>query len=92
MRVIILNDSAYGMIQWKQESMGFGDYGLDFGNPDFVKYAESYGAHGYRIESDAHFQEVFAKCLKSKGIHLIDLPVDYSLNQQILIKGLNENQ
>ncbi|MEL7148740.1 MAG: acetolactate synthase large subunit, partial [Bacteroidota bacterium] len=90
--VIILNDNAYGMIKWKQEAMGFDNYGLDFGNPDFVKYADSYGAHGHRIESDEHFQEVFEHALSSKGVHLIDLPVDYSLNQQILIKGLNENQ
>ena len=46
--VIILNDSAYGMIKWKQEGEGFANYGLDFKNPDFVQYAESFGAHGYR--------------------------------------------
>ncbi|MEL6558275.1 MAG: acetolactate synthase large subunit [Bacteroidota bacterium] len=90
--IIILNDSSYGMIKWKQEGMGFDNYGLDFGNPDFVKYAESYGAKGYRIETDQHFQDVFKKCLHSEGVHLIDLPVDYSLNHQILIKGLSENQ
>lgn len=88
--VIILNDSSYGMIKWKQEGMGFDEYGLDFTNPDFVKYAESYGANGYLIESDDHFQEVFDNCLNSKGVHLIDLPIDYSLNHQILIKGLKE--
>lgn len=90
--VIILNDSSYGMIKWKQEGMGFDNFGLDFGNPDFVKYAESYGAHGHRIESDKHFQEVFKSCLNNSGVHLIDLPVDYSLNHQILIKGLSENK
>ena len=37
--VIILNDSAYGMIKWKQEGEGFANFGLDFGNPDFVEYA-----------------------------------------------------
>jgi acetolactate synthase-1/2/3 large subunit len=44
--VIILNDSAYGMIKWKQEDMKFENFGLDFKNPDFVKYAESYAAKG----------------------------------------------
>ena len=39
--VIILRDDAYGMIKWKQENMGFKNFGLDYGNPDFVKYAES---------------------------------------------------
>jgi len=48
--VLILNDSGYGMIKWKQRDMGFEDFGLDFKNPDFVKYAESYGASGHRVE------------------------------------------
>jgi acetolactate synthase-1/2/3 large subunit len=39
--VIILRDDAYSMIKWKQENMGFKNFGLDYGNPDFVKYAES---------------------------------------------------
>ena len=49
--MIILNDSAYGMIKWKQEGVGFDNFGLDFNNPDFVKYAESFGAIGHRPES-----------------------------------------
>src|SRR6059058_1275154 len=49
--VLILEDSAYGMIRWKQAADGFPDFGLTFGNPDFVKYAESYGAKGSRVES-----------------------------------------
>ncbi|AFL86020.1 thiamine pyrophosphate-dependent enzyme, possible carboligase or decarboxylase [Belliella baltica DSM 15883] len=88
--VIILNDSAYGMIKWKQEDMGFDDFGLDYKNPDFVKYAESYGANGYRPESDQDFQKILAHCLNSDGVHLIDLPVDYSLNHPILNVMLKE--
>jgi acetolactate synthase-1/2/3 large subunit len=42
--VLVIEDNGYGMIRWKQEDEGFADYGLSFGNPDFVKYAESYGA------------------------------------------------
>ena len=48
--VLILNDNCYGMIKWKQDGMGFGDFGLDLNNPDFVKYAEAYGAKGHRIK------------------------------------------
>ena len=44
--VLILDDSAYGMIRWKQAVDDFPDYGLTFRNPDFVKYAEAYGAKG----------------------------------------------
>jgi len=83
--VIILNDNAYGMIKWKQEGMGFDSFGLDYSNPDFVKYAESYGASGYRITSSQGFTDTLEKCLATnEGVHLIDCPVDYSLNHEIL--------
>lgn len=90
MVVIILNDSSYGMIKWKQEGMGFENFGLDYKNPDFVKYAESYGAIGHRPTSDDNFQEVLSKCLDMKGVHVIDLAVDYSLNHSILNVLLKE--
>ena len=49
--VTILQDNSYGMIRWKQAGSGFPDWGLEFNNPDFVKYAESYGAIGHRVEA-----------------------------------------
>jgi acetolactate synthase-1/2/3 large subunit len=88
--VIILNDGAYGMIKWKQEEMGIPTFGLDYNNPDFVLYAQSYGARGYRPQSDAEFLEILDTCLASKGVHVIDLPVDYSLNHSILNVRLKE--
>jgi acetolactate synthase-1/2/3 large subunit len=86
--VLILNDSSYGMIRWKQANMGFKDWGLTYGNPDFVKYAESYGAIGHRVESAAHLTELLNECLATPGVHLIDCPVDYSENDQILNKDI----
>jgi acetolactate synthase-1/2/3 large subunit len=91
--VLILRDDAYGMIKWKQANMDFENYGLDYGNPDFVKYAESYGATGYRVESSAGLKDVIKESLSSPGVHLIDCPVDYSENDHILnneIKRLSE--
>lgn len=88
--VIILNDNAYGMIKWKQEGMGFESYGLDYANPDFVKYAESYGAIGHRPTNDEEIVATIEKCLNSDGVHLIDLAVDYSLNHSILNVILKE--
>ncbi len=82
--VVILNDSAYGMIKWKQEGMGFNNFGLDYQNPDFVKYAESYGATGHRPTSYDDFRAVLKTATHSTGVHLIDLAVDYSLNHEIL--------
>lgn len=82
--VVILNDNAYGMIKWKQTGMGFETYGLDLDNPDFVQYAKAYGAIGHRPTSCEEFEETLQKCVNSKGVHLIDLAVDYSLNHEIL--------
>nr|WP_137677935.1 acetolactate synthase large subunit [Parerythrobacter lutipelagi] len=90
MTVLILRDDAYGMIRWKQANMGFKDYGLTYGNPDFVKYAESYGAKGHRVESADHLKEVLDTCLSTDGVHLIDCPVDYSENDQILNHDIKE--
>ena len=88
--VIILNDNAFGMIKWKQAGMGFDNFGLDYSNPDFVKYAESYGANGYRPDSVQNFAEILEKALNTRGIHVIDLAVDYSLNHSILNVLLKE--
>lgn len=82
--VIILNDNAYGMIKWKQQGMGFENFGLDYNNPDFVLYAKAYGAMGYRPSSCKEFQEILSDVIDCKGVHLIDLAVDYSLNHEIL--------
>jgi acetolactate synthase-1/2/3 large subunit len=82
--VMILRDDAYGMIKWKQAQMEFGDYGLDYGNPDFVDYARSYGANGRRVESADQLAPLLEQCLAAPGVHLIDCPVDYSLNDETL--------
>ena len=89
--VIVLNDSAYGMIKWKQEGEGFENFGLDFKNPDFVQYANSFGAIGYRPNSHDEFESILDTALNSKGVHLIDLPVDYSMNHSILNVLLKES-
>ncbi len=88
--VIILNDNAFGMIKWKQEGSGFDSFGLDYNNPDFVKYAESYGAMGYRPESCEELNTTLESCLHTDGVHLIDLAVDYSLNHSILNEKLKQ--
>lgn len=84
--VLILNDSAYGMIKWKQRDMGFEDFGLDFKNPDFVKYAESYGASGHRVENIDDLAQLINKSFDTPGVHVIDVPVDYSHNDELLYK------
>ena len=82
--VLVLNDGSYGMIRWKQANMGFQDWGLTYNNPDFVKYAESYGASGHRVGKADDLSRLLAHCLDTPGVHLIDCPVDYSDNDRIL--------
>ena len=82
--IIILNDSSFGMIKWKQESMGFADYGLSFGNPDFVQLIESFGGKGYRPSNDDEFIQNFKECINTDGLKLIDLAIDYTQNVSAL--------
>ncbi len=82
--VIVLNDHGYGMIEWKQQGEGLPSYGLQYGNPDFVSYAKSFGASGYCPSSIDEFEQILSSTMKTKGVHLIDLAVDYSLNHEIL--------
>ena len=86
--VLILNDNSFGMIRWKQYAMGLQDYGLQFNNPDFVMYANSYGATGHRVENTDSFVPLINQCFEEGGVHLIELPVDYSENNKVLIDEL----
>lgn len=88
--VLILKDNAYGMIRWKQAGMDLEDYGMSFGNPDFGKYAESYGAKGYKLEASDQLASLIELCLNSKGVYLIEVPVDYSENERVLIEELKK--
>ncbi len=88
--VIILRDNAYGMIKWKQANMGLQNFGLDYGNPDFVKYAESYGAKGHRVSSASELLPLLQKCHAESGVHVVEVPVDYSENDRILNHEIKE--
>jgi acetolactate synthase-1/2/3 large subunit len=86
--VLILQDDAYGMIRWKQAVDEFPDYGLTFGNPDFVKYAEAYGAKGARVEATEDLVPTLEAAFDAGGVHLIAVPIDYSENIRVLVDEL----
>jgi acetolactate synthase-1/2/3 large subunit len=90
--VLILEDNAYGMIRWKQEVDGFADFGLRFGNPDFVAYAEAYGAKGSRVSSAAGLVAALEAAFTEGGVHLVAVPVDYSENIRVLVEELRAGQ
>ena len=76
------------MIRWKQAVDDFPDFGLTFGNPDFVKYAESYGAQGARVKATADLIPTLEDAFKAGGVHLVAVPIDYSENTRVLIEEL----
>ena len=82
--VIVLRDDAYGMIKWKQAHEDYPEFGMDYGNPDFVKYAESYGARGHRVESADGFMPLLRDVLDRPGVDLVEVPIDYSEDDRIL--------
>lgn len=86
--VLVLNDGAYGMIRWKQAVDQFPDYGMTFGNPHFVRYAEAYGAKGSRVTSAEALVPTLEAAFKGGGVHLVDCPIDYSENTRVLVEEL----
>jgi acetolactate synthase I/II/III large subunit len=88
--VLILEDSAYGMIRWKQAVDDFPDWGLTFGNPDFVKYAEAYGAKGARVATTAALVPTLDAAFEAGGVHLVTVPIDYSENTRVLVDELRD--
>lgn len=80
---LIFNDRSYGLIKWKQDMQyGHHEY-VDFTNPDFVKFAESMGAAGYRIEKTEDLLPTLIKAFKQDKPVIIDCPVDYSENMKL---------
>jgi len=88
--VVIIEDHAYGMIRWKQAVDGFPDYGMTFGNPDFVRYAQSYGAGATRVRSVSDFRPALESAFAGRGVHLVVVPVDYSENVRVLVDELRQ--
>lgn len=81
--IIIWHDDAYGLIEWKQRNRFGRPSHIKFGNPDFVKYAESFGAQGYRIESAAELAPTIRQAIAGNTVAVIDCPVDYSENLKL---------
>ncbi|MEE1398113.1 MAG: acetolactate synthase large subunit [Ruminococcus sp.] len=81
--VMIFNDSGYGLIRWKQEDHFGSSCFTDFTNPDFVKFAESMGAKGYRIQSAEKIIPVLEDAFSQNVPCIIDCPIDYSENTRL---------
>ena len=86
--VLILEDRAYGMIRWKQAVDKFPDWGLTFGNPDFVRYAEAYGATGSAWNAPRNWRPTLETAFADGGVQLVAVPIDYAENTSVLVEEL----
>jgi acetolactate synthase I/II/III large subunit len=86
--VLIIEDHAFGMIRWKQAVDKFADFGMTFGNPDFVRYAEAYGAQATRVSTAGEMAPALEKAFVGGGAHLVIVPIDYSENKRVLVDEL----
>ncbi|MBF0154294.1 MAG: acetolactate synthase large subunit [Magnetococcales bacterium] len=84
--ILVWNDAKYGLIQWKQMNHFGRESHIAFTNPDFVKYAESFGAKGYRVESSQELLPILRQALADKTVVIIDCPVDYAENIKLTEK------
>ncbi|GAB4335153.1 MAG: acetolactate synthase large subunit [Desulfobulbaceae bacterium] len=86
MVIMIWNDGGYGLIKWHQQRV-FGRSGyVDFSNPDFAAYAESFGAKGYRVEAPGDLTGILEDAFASGRVAVVDVPVDYSENMKLTEK------
>lgn len=81
--ILIWNDSQYGLIEWKQKRRFGRTAYIDFKNPDFVTYAQSFGAIGVRIDSADQLLPALQTALETPTVTIIDCPVDYSQNDRL---------
>ncbi|MCA2718041.1 acetolactate synthase large subunit [Microcystis sp. M169S2] len=84
---LIFNDGGYGLIEWKQLNYFGTSSFIKFGNPDFVKFAESMGLKGYRVESTQDLIPTLEDAFRQDVPTVIDVPVDYGENLRLSQKS-----
>jgi len=91
--ILIWVDDAYGLISWKMDLEIGHNVDTRFGNPDFVAYAESFGAKGYRISSADELLPTLTSALADDTVSIIACPVDYTANRELIrnLGGLDES-
>ncbi len=81
--VVIWRDDGYGLIDWKQRDQFGRPFGVEFGNPDFVAYAESFGIAGFRVGSSADLYPTLMRALDTPGPSVVEVPIDYRENLRL---------
>ncbi len=80
---LIFNDEAYGLIEWKQMNTFGRPAHIDFTNPDFVKYAQAFGAKGYRVQGSDELVPILKDAFNQNVPSVIDCPVNYAENLRL---------
>ena len=83
MVVVVVNDNGYGMIRWKQERDFGRTFGVDLGNPDFARLAESFGCRGMRVDSTEQLEDTMRQALAAEAPVVVEVPIDYSENRKL---------
>jgi acetolactate synthase-1/2/3 large subunit len=81
--VVVWRDDGYGLIDWKQRNEFGRPFGIEFSNPDLVRYAESFGIAGFRAESSAELYPTLMRALAVDGPSVVDVPIDYAENLRL---------
>ncbi|HMU55780.1 MAG TPA: thiamine pyrophosphate-dependent enzyme, partial [Nitrospira sp.] len=81
--ILVWRDDGYGVIRWKQMVRFGRSASVDFGNPDLVRYAESFGARGYRVSELSELGSVLTEAFQSAMPVVIDCAVDYEENLRL---------
>ena len=81
--ILVFNDSKYGLIEWHQQRHFGRSAGIDFTNPDFLKFAESFGAKGYQVSAAHQLLPILHEALADGTVSIIDCPVDYRENMKL---------
>jgi acetolactate synthase I/II/III large subunit len=81
--VVVWRDDGYGLIDWKQRTEFGRPFGVEFGNPDFVAYAESFGIAAFRPSSAAELYPTLMRALEHDGPSLVEVPIDYRENLRL---------
>jgi acetolactate synthase-1/2/3 large subunit len=81
--ILIWNDASYGLIEWKQQNQYGRTSNVNFGNPDFVQYAQSFGAVGVKVDKTEMLKPILDEALQRETVTIIDCPVDYRENLKL---------
>lgn len=83
LKILIWVDDSFGLIEWKMDLAFKDSYGVRFSNPDFTKYAESFGCKGYWVDSAESLGPILSQAINEPGVSIVACPVDYSENMKL---------